>query len=109
MERRILNIDHYLFIFTTYFLSFQKIIPDNPESVPTFGLHRDLVLIVAPVVGGVVIIALIFVGFVICVTAVKKKRSLHGTYSPQKQEFGNAPRFEMTDFMFKIPPEERLI
>ena len=82
----------------------------QPDIVPTFGLQQDLVLIVAPVIGGVLVVAVMFVGFVICVATVKKKRSLHGTYSPQKQEF-SAPRFEMTDMsnLFKLPAEERLI
>ena len=82
----------------------------QPDIVPTFGLQQDLVLIVAPVIGGVLVVAVMFVGFVICVATVKKKRSLHGTYSPQKQEF-SAPRFEMTDMsnVFKLPAEERLI
>lgn len=81
----------------------------QPEFIPTFGSQQDLVLFVAPVVGGILFVALIGMGFVICISAVKKKRSLHGTYSPQKQEF-NAPRFEMTDMsVFKLPPEERLI
>jgi len=44
------------------------------------------------------------------VMMVRKKRSLHGTYNPQKQEYGNGPRFEMTDLdMLKKPAEERLI
>ena len=38
----------------------------------------------------------------------KKKRSLYGTYSPQKQEH-TAPRLELAEMKFKIPPEERLI
>jgi len=41
---------------------------------------------------------------------MRKNRSLHGTYNPQKQEYGNGPRFEMTEIdMLKKPAEERLI
>jgi len=40
---------------------------------------------------------------------VRKKRSLHGTYNPQKQEI-NGHRFEMTEMdVLKKPNEERLI
>ena len=43
------------------------------------------------------------------VIMVRKKRSLHGTYNPQKQEI-NGHRFEMTEMdVFKKPNEERLI
>ena len=37
----------------------------------------------------------------------RRKRSLHGTYNPQKQELA-APRLEL-DYMLKLPAEERLI
>ena len=72
----------------------------------SFNLQRELLLIVAPVVGGLLLVALISL---LCLASmVKKKRSLHGTYSPQKQEI-QAPRFELTEMVFKVPPQERLI
>ena len=43
-----------------------------------------------------------------CQFQAKKKRSLYGTYSPQKHEH-NAPRVEHIELKLKIPPEERLI
>jgi len=47
------------------------------------------------------------VGMVVFVNMARKKRSLHGTYNPQKQELA-APRLEL-DYMLKPPNEERLI
>jgi len=59
-----------------------------------------------PVVVGLLVLG---IGFLIFVT-MRKNRSLHGTYNPQKQEYGNGPRFEMTEIdMLKKPAEERLI
>ena len=66
----------------------------------------NLMLVVAPVVGGMLFVSII--GLFIFVSMARKKRSLHGTYSPQKQEF-QAPRLELSDLMLKVPPEERLI
>jgi hypothetical protein len=44
------------------------------------------------------------------VMQAKKKRSLYGTYSPQKQEHqGATPKFELAELKLKLPPEERLI
>jgi hypothetical protein len=62
-------------------------------------------MIIGPAAVGLVLVILI--GFGTLVTVARKKRSLHGTYSPQKQEF-NAPRLELST-MTKIPPVERLI
>ncbi len=67
---------------------------------------EGLLKIVVPVVCGLLAVGLL--SFCLLAGSVRKKRSLHGTYSPQKQEI-NAPRFELTEMMFKIPPEERLI
>lgn len=64
-----------------------------------------LVLVVAPLAGGLLFVAVI--GFIVFISLARKKRSLNGTYSPQKQEL-QAPRFEL-DFMIKPPNEERLI
>lgn len=66
---------------------------------------KDLAMIVGPAAVGLVVIFLI--GFFAFFSVARKKRSLHGTYSPQKQEF-NAPRLELSN-MTKIPPVERLI
>ena len=60
----------------------------------------------SPILGGMLFFAL--VGILIFVSMAKKKRSLYGTYSPQKQEF-NAPRLELHQMKMKLPPEERLI
>jgi hypothetical protein len=66
---------------------------------------KDLAMIVGPAAVGLVVILLI--GLAALLSVARKKRSLHGTYSPQKQEF-NAPRLELAN-MSKIPPVERLI
>ena len=68
----------------------------------------ELLLIVTPVLGGLGFLFLSLVILYFMATAVKSRRSLHGTYSPQKQEI-QAPRFEMMDLMLKHPPQERLI
>ena len=68
----------------------------------------ELLLIVTPVLGGLGFLFLSLVILYFMATAVKNRRSLHGTYSPQKQEI-QAPRFEMMDLMLKHPPQERLI
>ena len=64
-----------------------------------------LVLVVAPLAGGLLGVAM--VGLLLFLSMARKKRSLNGTYSPQKQEL-QAPRLEL-DFMLKPPAEERLI
>jgi len=64
-----------------------------------------LVLIVAPLAGGFLFVAV--VGLIVFISLARKKRSLNGTYSPQKLEL-QAPRFEL-DYMMKPPNEERLI
>jgi len=66
----------------------------------------SLMLVVAPVVAGMAFVSL--VGIFIFISMARKKRSLHGTYSPQKQEY-QAPRLELKDLMIKVPQEERLI
>ena len=62
-------------------------------------------LIIAPVAGGMLFVAM--VGLVVFFNMARKKRSQHGTYNPQKQEF-MAPRMEL-NYMLKPPIEERLI
>jgi len=78
-------------------------IPTHPDPVA----YDDewIALIIAPVAGGMLFVAL--VGMVVFVNIARRKRSLHGTYSPQKQELA-APRLEL-DYMLKPPNEERLI
>jgi hypothetical protein len=62
-------------------------------------------MIIGPAAVGLLVVFLI--GIAAFFSVARKKRSLHGTYSPQKQEF-NAPRLELAN-MTKIPPVERLI
>ena len=66
---------------------------------------KDLAMIIGPAAVGLVVV--FFVGLMAFFSVARKKRSLHGTYSPQKQEF-NAPRLELSN-LTKIPPVERLI
>ena len=86
----------------SYAIYFQVWIPPHPDPVE----HSDwMALIIAPVAGGMLFVAL--VGMVVFVNMARKKRSLHGTYNPQKMELA-APRLEL-DYMLKPPNEERLI
>ncbi|TRY63548.1 hypothetical protein TCAL_08301 [Tigriopus californicus] len=79
----------------------------EPSPLPTnVGDARHLIYIGAPLVGIFMFFAL--VALLVFVSMAKKKRSLYGTYSPQKQEF-NAPRLELQELKLKLPPEERLI
>lgn len=64
-----------------------------------------LAFVVAPIAGGMLFVAL--VGLMVFLNMARRKRSLHGTYNPQKQELA-APRLEL-DYMLKLPAEERLI
>lgn len=66
---------------------------------------ENIMVAVIPTIGGMFFVATI--GLVIFIFMARKKRSLHGTYSPQKEEF-QAPILEMTE-VFKVPPHERLI
>ena len=65
----------------------------------------DIAIIVAPIVGVCVLIAVVALS--VFVTMARKKRATRGTYSPSQQEYCN-PRVEMDNVM-KPPPEERLI
>ncbi|PSN38075.1 hypothetical protein C0J52_00824 [Blattella germanica] len=65
----------------------------------------DIAIIVAPIVGFIVLIAVVALS--VFVTMARKKRATRGTYSPSQQEYCN-PRVEMDNVM-KPPPEERLI
>ena len=75
------------------------------DIIPKLDPYSKTLTYVSLVMGPLILCALI--GLIIFASMMKKQRSLHGTYSPQKQEF-NAPRIEMTE-MFKVPPNERLI
>ena len=68
------------------------------------GVVANLIVPVA-LLGGLLFLTV--VGFIIFVSLARKKRSLNGTYSPQKLEL-QAPRLEL-DFIMKPPNEERLI
>jgi protein crumbs len=67
---------------------------------------EDIAIIVAPIVG-VIVLAAVVVGLIVFVTKARKQRATRGTYSPSQQEYCN-PRVEMDNVM-KPPPEERLI
>ena len=78
--------------------------PPAPAPAPVFS---GLLNIVAPVVAGLLVLG---IGCLMClVIMVRKKRSLHGTYNPRKQE-DDTPRFDGIKMdVFKKPVEERLI
>ena len=87
--------------------------PKPPAPVPVFS---GLLNIVAPVVAGLLVLG---IGCLMClVIMVRKKRALHGTYNPQKEELCHRcykpklPRCDCTEmdfYVFKKPAEERLI
>jgi len=66
---------------------------------------EDLALIIGPVVGGMLFIAIVG-AFVFLVMARRRRRS-EGKYKPATQE-QTSPRLQL-DNMIKPPPEERLI
>ena len=69
--------------------------------------ERELAYVIAPVIGGMLFVALI--GLIIFISMARKKRSQHGKYNPQKQEY-NGLRYEMSTLkQMKLPNEERLI
>jgi len=65
----------------------------------------DIALIVGPVVGGILFIAVIAV--LVFLIMARKKRKSEGKYKPATQEL-TSPRLQL-DNMIKPPPEERLI
>ena len=82
----------------------------KPPSSKTYpGWENPGILVaVIPTIAGLLFIAAF--GIIVFVFMARKKRSLHGTYSPQNEEF-KAPIIEMTDIL-KVPDErfkERLI
>lgn len=81
-------------------------VPPDPEA-PSQGFSGTFATVIGTVVIGILCITLITLA--VCLTNVRQKRSLHGTYNPQKQEIYNT-RFEMKELpTMKLPPEERLI
>ena len=76
-----------------------------PADLPPVVDEEWTSLIIAPVAGGMLFVAL--VGLVVFFNMARRKRSQHGTYNPQKQEV-MAPRLEL-NYLLKPPPEERLI
>jgi hypothetical protein len=63
------------------------------NKVPSGNYKEEIMVAVIPTIGGMLFIATI--GLVIFIFMARKKRSLHGTYSPQNEEF-KAPIIEMT-------------
>ena len=93
------------FIFTYFQISNLEDIPVNDMSGQVQHLLTLMVIVV-------VVVAFIGTALVYFVSIARRKRSLQGTYSPQKQEKNGAPPcYEMMqmDGFLKIPPEERLI
>lgn len=83
-----------------------NVLPGVEETeIPGGNYSNEILMAVIPTIGSMLFIAII--GIVIFIFMARKKRSLHGTYSPQKEEF-QAPIIEMTE-VFKVPPHERLI
>ena len=76
-----------------------------PADLPPVVDEEWTSLIIAPLAGGMLFVAL--VGLVVFFNMARRKRSQHGTYNPQKQEV-MAPRLEL-NYLLKPPPEERLI
>ena len=76
-----------------------------PDDLPPLVDEEWTSLIIAPVAGGMLFVAL--VGLIVFFNMARRKRSQHGTYNPQKQEV-MAPRLEL-NYLLKPPPEERLI
>ena len=77
----------------------------TPHSFPPSGDEEWTSLIIAPVAGGMLFVAL--VGLIVFFNMARRKRSQHGTYNPHKQEV-MAPRLEL-NYLLKPPAEERLI
>ena len=65
----------------------------------------DIALIVGPIVGGILFIAVAAV--IIFLVMARKKRKSEGKYKPATQEL-TSPRLQL-DNIIKPPPEERLI
>ena len=89
------------------YLAFQKLTSMTPPIIEP--IWEDTLTYVGIIVGP--LLFCLVVGLLVFASMMRKQRSLHGTYNPQKQEI-NAPRFELTDMSsstFKYPAQERLI
>ncbi|CAG0888949.1 unnamed protein product [Cyprideis torosa] len=76
------------------------------EATPSSQTFNKLVIIVAPILAAILVIAGISL-MIFFIAMARKKRATRGTYSPSRQEiFGS--RVEMGNVL-KPPPEERLI
>jgi len=82
----------------------------NPkDGIPANDMSSQVLHLLTPIVIGVIFVAFIGTFLVYIVSVARRKRSLQGTYCPQKQEKKN-PCYEMMQMDgIKIPPEERLI
>lgn len=72
--------------------------------------NQEILVAVIPTIGGCILFFAI-IGISVLILMARKKRSLHGTYSPQNEEF-KSPIIEMNDLGLKVPDErfmERLI
>ena len=76
--------------------------------------NHEILVAVIPTIGGCMLFFAI-IGIGVFILMARKKRSLHGTYSPQNEEF-KSPIIEMNDLRnlkdLKVPDErfmERLI
>ena len=81
-------------------------IPPETETAVDEFRSKELAYVIAPVIGGMLFVAI--VGLLVFVSMAKKKRSQHGKYNPQKQEY-NGLRYELSVLKMKPPNEERLI
>lgn len=90
------------------YLFFKSVIVKTILSNPNLQSPRrggDIALIVGPVVGGILFIAVIAV--LVFLIMARKKRKSEGKYKPATQEL-TSPRLQL-DNIIKPPPEERLI
>ena len=88
-----------------FYLYFQTI----NDGIPANDMSGQVLHLLTPIVIGVIFVAFIGTFLVYIVSVARRKRSLQGTYCPQKQEKKN-PCYEMMQMDgIKIPPEERLI
>lgn len=78
------------------------------NEIPSANDKDEIMVAVIPTIGGMLFIATI--GLVIFIFMARKKRSLHGTYSPQNEEFKAPISYEMTHLVLVDEKfKERLI
>lgn len=77
----------------------------DDNEIPSRNDKDEIMVAVIPTIGGMLFIATI--GLVIFIFMARKKRSLHGTYSPQNEEFKAPINFEMTNFDVKVLVDEK--